>query len=168
MVSDRDFGSSLADVHFSRKKIDVNYLVMVSALSSHSKKSTLLHQWLKFLCLLIQTILCTTIQASTVTRMDCEIRQNRFHHKVQLPYTTGCDVVGVVVDMGADAEFCDIKLGDRVCTIGLHLGGNAKYVVTTSYQVTKVPMSLDSVEVACLLRTYIVAYQCLHRAGRKN
>ena len=32
----------------------------------------------------------------------------------------------------------------------------------------KVPNDLDSAEVACLLRTYLTAYQCLHRAGKKK
>jgi NADPH:quinone reductase-like Zn-dependent oxidoreductase len=75
----------------------------------------------------------------------------------------GCDLVGRVVNVGDRCD--DIKLGDRVCAVGLGIGGNAKYAILPSSRVFCCPEDIDPTVVACLARNYMAAYQCLHRAG---
>ena len=103
-------------------------------------------------------------------RMDCEIRRNVFHHTVSAPYITGCDVVGTVVETGNGnvEENHGIKVGDRVCAVGLRVGGNARFTVVRRSRLISVPRDLNCAQVACLLRTYMTAYQCLYRVGAKQ
>lgn len=75
----------------------------------------------------------------------------------------GCDLVGRVVNVGNKCD--DIKLGDRVCSVGLAIGGNAKYAILPSSRVFCCPEDIEPRIVACLARNYMAAYQCLHRAG---
>eukprot|EP00566_Odontella_aurita_P014406 CAMPEP_0113537210 /NCGR_PEP_ID=MMETSP0015_2-20120614/6704_1 /TAXON_ID=2838 /ORGANISM="Odontella" /LENGTH=538 /DNA_ID=CAMNT_0000436689 /DNA_START=154 /DNA_END=1770 /DNA_ORIENTATION=+ /assembly_acc=CAM_ASM_000160 len=106
------------------------------------------------------------VEACSVSRMDCEIRRNAFHHQIEAPYVPGCDMVGTVVQVGSKAiRAYDYRVGDRVCALGLKLGGNARYTVVDGSQLIQVPKALDAAEVACLIRTYVTAFQCLHRAG---
>ena len=99
-----------------------------------------------------------------MSRMDTEIRSNIFHHTVDLPYTCGCDMVGTVVGVNGGSD--KVKVGDRVCSVGLRLGGNARYVLVRADRLFHVPPNLESLSVACLLRVYVTAYQCLHRSGK--
>ena len=100
--------------------------------------------------------------------MDCEIRRNVFHRAIGFPYATCCDMVGKVIKVGSEAYDDGLKVGDRVCCIDLYLGGNARYVAIQSDLLFRVPQDLDASEVACLLRSYMTAYQCLHRAGGRS
>ena len=95
--------------------------------------------------------------------MDCFIRRNLWHQQVSTPYRLGCDLVGRVVY--TEPNNCGIEFGDRVCTIGLKVGGNSKYATVPCHKLIKCPTGIDGPVIACLLRTYMVAYQCLHRAG---
>ena len=105
--------------------------------------------------------------------MDCEIRRNVFHHGVNPPYVTGCDAVGTVVwtsydeatkveaEIAATGGRPKVRLGDRVCAVGLRGGGNARYVAVSASRVVPVPPDLDGAQVACLIRAYAPARQCL-------
>lgn len=75
----------------------------------------------------------------------------------------GCDLVGRVINVGDKCE--DVKIGDRVCAVGLAIGGNAKYAILPSSRVFCCPEDIHPTKVACLVRNYMAAYQCLHRAG---
>lgn len=103
------------------------------------------------------------IEASSVSMMDCFLRRNLWHQQVSTPYRLGCDLVGRVVY--TEPNNCGIEIGDRVCTIGLKVGGNSKYATVPCHKLIKCPTGIDGPVIACLLRTYMVAYQCLHRAG---
>ena len=113
--------------------------------------------------------------------MDSEIRCGQFHCSVDPPYVTGCDLVGTVVSCPAQdkegegeingkvtLEESTIRVGDRVCAVGLALGGNARYTSVLVSSLIRVPTDLDPWKVACLLRTYVTAYQCLHRSGARG
>ena len=106
--------------------------------------------------------------------MDCEIRRNLFHRSMPTPFVTGCDLIGIVVrcptegDEGECNTLRDnniIQVGDRVCAVGLDLGGNAQYVHVSPSHLFRVPSDLDAAQAACLPRTFAAAYQCLHRPG---
>jgi NADPH2:quinone reductase len=75
----------------------------------------------------------------------------------------GCDLVGRVINVGTRCD--DIKVGDRVCAVGLAIGGNAKYAILPSSRVFCCPEDIHPTKVACLARNFMAAYQSLHRAG---
>lgn len=75
----------------------------------------------------------------------------------------GSDLVGRVVNVGNKCE--DIKVGDRVCALGLAIGGNAKYAILPASRVFFCPEDIPPTTVVCLVRNFMAAYQCLHRAG---
>mmetsp|Transcript_38305 Transcript_38305/g.89091 ORF Transcript_38305/g.89091 Transcript_38305/m.89091 type:complete len:574 (-) Transcript_38305:267-1988(-) len=103
------------------------------------------------------------VEASTVSRTDCFIRANQWHEVARLPNIPGCDCVGKVIRCGKYAARYGVKVGDRVATIDNFLGGNARYICVPAYQLISIPQELDAAEGACLLQTFVTAYQCLHR-----
>lgn len=78
----------------------------------------------------------------------------------------GCDLVGRIINVGSKVE--DVKIGDRVCAVGLGIGGNAKYAILPESRVFCCPEDIHPTKVACLARNYMAAYQCLHRAGGRK
>ncbi len=99
--------------------------------------------------------------------MDVFIRQDLWNNSVKTPYKTGCDLVGRVINVGIDADE-NIHVGDLVCSLGLSIGGNAKYAIIPSSRVFVCPEDIHPTITACLVRNYMAAYQCLHRAGGKK
>jgi NADPH:quinone reductase-like Zn-dependent oxidoreductase len=99
--------------------------------------------------------------------MDVFIRQDLWNNSVKTPYKTGCDLVGRVINVGIDADE-SIHVGDLVCSLGLSIGGNAKYAIIPSSRVFVCPEDIHPSITACLVRNYMAAYQCLHRAGGKK
>jgi len=104
------------------------------------------------------------IEASTVSMMDVLIRRDQWHDSVTHPYKTGCDLVGRVINVGDRVEG-NIQEGDLVCAMGLSIGGNAKYAIVPSSRIFSCPEDIDPSVIACLVRNYMAAYQCLHRVG---
>jgi len=107
------------------------------------------------------------VEATTVTALDCLIRKRLFYTNISLPYTPGCDLVGRVIQCGTGANEYDIREDDFVAAMGLNLGGNARYVSVPAHQLVKIPEDLDLIETVCMLRPYLTAYQCLHRAENR-
>eukprot|EP00588_Corethron_pennatum_P004064 CAMPEP_0194296900 /NCGR_PEP_ID=MMETSP0169-20130528/57444_1 /TAXON_ID=218684 /ORGANISM="Corethron pennatum, Strain L29A3" /LENGTH=607 /DNA_ID=CAMNT_0039046539 /DNA_START=190 /DNA_END=2013 /DNA_ORIENTATION=- len=106
------------------------------------------------------------VEASTVSRTDCFIRGNQWQEVARLPNIPGCDCVGRVIRCGKYASRYGVKVGDRVATIDNFLGGNARFICVPAYQLISIPQELDAAEGACLLQTFVTAYQCLHRETR--
>ena len=83
---------------------------------------------------------------------------------LSLPNTPGFDIVGKVLYSNSDR----IKTGDRVASFLPCGGGNARYITISSSKLITVPTHNDSVnndidptQIACLIRTYIMAFQSL-------
>jgi NADPH:quinone reductase-like Zn-dependent oxidoreductase len=74
----------------------------------------------KYFLIMSSFILC---QASTVSTVDVLLRRDLWHQEIKHPCKMGCDLVGRVINVGDKCE--DIKIGDRVCAVGLAIGGNA-------------------------------------------
>ena len=91
------------------------------------------------------------------------LRRDLWHQEIKHPCKMGCDLVGRVVNVGNKCD--DIKVGDRVCAVGLAIGGNAKYAILPSSRAFCCPEDIHPTQVACLARNYMAAYQSLHRAG---
>ena len=104
-----------------------------------------------------------TLQAATVSTVDVMLRRDLWHQEIKHPCKLGCDLVGRVINVGTRCD--DIKVGDRVCAVGLAIGGNAKYAILPSSRVFCCPEDIHPTKVACLARNYMAAYQSLHRAG---
>lgn len=81
-----------------------------------------------------------------------------FWNPVTLPATPGMDVVGNIVSVGDSVDEWDE--GDRVAAL-IQTGGNARYAAVHQDSLVSVPRSLDSAEAACMVTTYMAAYQSL-------
>ena len=77
---------------------------------------------------------------------------------VSLPATPGSDVVGYILKVGSRVRH--FKIGDRVAAL-VRTGGNARYVSVPATHLVQVPRSCDSAEAACMVSTYMTAYQSL-------
>eukprot|EP00551_Chaetoceros_affinis_P014647 CAMPEP_0203687830 /NCGR_PEP_ID=MMETSP0091-20130426/752_1 /ASSEMBLY_ACC=CAM_ASM_001089 /TAXON_ID=426623 /ORGANISM="Chaetoceros affinis, Strain CCMP159" /LENGTH=400 /DNA_ID=CAMNT_0050557249 /DNA_START=34 /DNA_END=1236 /DNA_ORIENTATION=- len=113
------------------------------------------------------------IEASTVSSIDCQIRdgtyQWKFGQKPAFPIVPGVDCVGVVTSCGALATMNGIAPGDRVASFQLH-GCNAKYKLVKYTDLVRVPEGVDPAEAVAMIRTYTAAFQALmqgiHGHGR--
>ena len=103
-------------------------------------------------------------QASTVSSIDCKIREGSFQwrlgQKPAFPIVPGGDFVGIVTSCGSNAEANGILPGDRVASFLYH-GCNAKYRVTNYNGLVKVPKEVSPFEAVALIRTYTAAFQAL-------
>lgn len=71
------------------------------------------------------------------------------------------DVVGSIVDMGNEVK--DYKIGDKVAAL-VRTGGNARYISVAASDLVTVPRACDDAEAACIVTTYMTAYQSLRLA----
>ena len=97
-----------------------------------------------------------------MTLNDCYIRRGIWHDTIPLPNTPGFDVVGTIVNMGVEAEAAGYDYGEAVACC-CRTGGNARYVVLHYSDLCSVPGDVDSAQAACVISTYMTAYQALHR-----
>jgi len=103
------------------------------------------------------------VKASTVSLKDCYIRRGIWSGQISLPNITGFDVVGSIVKMGSKVEEKrEFEIGDAVAAC-CRTGGNARYIVIASCNLTRIPGNIDSAQAVSLVTTYMTAYQALHR-----
>eukprot|EP00979_Chaetoceros_neogracilis_P006551 scaffold1338_cov272-Chaetoceros_neogracile.AAC.9 len=102
------------------------------------------------------------VKASTVTLNDCYIRRGIWHQSIPVPNTPGFDVVGTIVSMGVEAEAAGYDYGEAVACC-CRTGGNARFIVLHYSDLCSVPGDVDSAQAACIISTYMTAYQALHR-----
>jgi NADPH:quinone reductase-like Zn-dependent oxidoreductase len=83
-----------------------------------------------------------------------------FHvlNPTDLPATPGSDVVGNIIKVGRKVR--QYQVGDRVAAL-VRTGGNARYISLPEENLVQVPRSCDSAEAACMVSTYMTAYQSL-------
>jgi len=108
------------------------------------------------------------VEASSVSFTDVLIRKNLWNVAVALPNIPGVDCVGRIFSTGSSAGNYGLKEGDRVVALSPYLQGNSRYVSTDANKVVKIINEFDAAEAACIVRSYLIAYQCLHRAGEKG
>ena len=104
----------------------------------------------------------SSLQASTVSLNDCYIRRGIWHQSIALPNTPGFDVVGTIESMGIEAEAAGFDYGEAVACC-CRTGGNARYIILHYQDLCSVPGNVDSAQAACIISTYMTAYQALHR-----
>mmetsp|Transcript_24407 Transcript_24407/g.43723 ORF Transcript_24407/g.43723 Transcript_24407/m.43723 type:complete len:713 (-) Transcript_24407:159-2297(-) len=108
------------------------------------------------------------VEASTVSFRDCLLRRNIGMDKVSFPFVPGCEVVGIISNIGKAARQEGYRVGDRVVGLTRNGGGNGYYAKLTTKNVAPVTSTaIDPVDVVCLVDVYMTAYQAL-RVGKKD
>ena len=88
--------------------------------------------------------------------------------KVSFPFVPGCEVVGIISNIGKAARQEGYRVGDRVVGLTRKGGGNGYYAKLTTKNVAPVTsMAIDPADVVCLVDVYMTAYQAL-RVGKKD
>lgn len=111
------------------------------------------------------------VLASTVSLHDCMIRKGvSFHSSAEgeckmFPQTPGMDIVGDIVSCGKAIR--SVHVGDRVAAL-VRVGGNARYISIAESSLVQVPRGLDSAEAACMVTTYMTAYQTIRKVTRNT
>jgi NADPH:quinone reductase-like Zn-dependent oxidoreductase len=103
------------------------------------------------------------VEATHISELDVSIRRGFLNEYLDTPFCLGTNFVGIV------HKGC-MPQGTRVAAI-TKSGANARYITTTPDCLVKVPKRFDSSEVACVLSTYLPAFQALHhgaKGGRKH
>jgi len=104
------------------------------------------------------------VDASTVSLQDCIIRRGMWYQSVPLPATPGFDAVGTIIQLGEEvSEVSSFKVGDRVAAL-VRTGGNARYVNVPAASLVKIPLGVDATQAACIVSTYMTAFQALDLA----
>ena len=100
---------------------------------------------------------------------DCELRRNmnrKIFSSIPLPQLVGQDMIGRIVHVGEKVkQNSSFKVGDRVCSLHEFLGGNSRYITLPPSRLVRVPDNVDVAKAACIVRTYLAAYQILYRTG---
>lgn len=81
--------------------------------------------------------------------------------KLSYPFVCGSNFVGIVHYAGEAADDYGIELGSRVAAI-VRWGSNTKYVSIPPEHLWIVPKSLDASDIACLVSSYLPAFEALH------
>lgn len=85
---------------------------------------------------------------------------------MSLPITPGQDLVGRIVHLGDKVQkYENFKVGERVCSLHQFLGGNTRYITLKPDRLVRVPESIEPTKAACIVRSYLAAYQILYRTG---
>jgi NADPH:quinone reductase len=111
--------------------------------------------------------------ASAVNHSDLEIRAGNWPilKPDPFPYTPGLEVVGEVVEVGANVS--GVRVGHRVITMMQGLGGvrpqrpggYAEYVVVPASAVAAFARNVDPLEMAALGLASVTAFEALHKIG---
>eukprot|EP00977_Amphora_coffeiformis_P009417 scaffold2179_cov165-Amphora_coffeaeformis.AAC.21 len=104
------------------------------------------------------------VEASTISSTDCRTRRDGWfgNKRVELPNIPGVDVVGKIYRIDRDSsKQTGLRKGDRVSSL-VSQGGNSRYVTVDPTSLVKVPEKVDPAEAACLVETYLTAFQTLH------
>lgn len=95
---------------------------------------------------------------------DCIIRQGKWwgSDKMTPPITPGVDFVGKICSVGDEAaSMYGYRSGDSVASL-VRCGGNARYAVIDAAKLVDVPSEVEPTQAACMLETYLAAFQSLH------
>jgi NADPH:quinone reductase len=92
-----------------------------------------------------------SVQAAAVNFPDVLIIQNKYQYKASLPFSPGCELAGIVKEVGPNVG--GVSVGDRVMAFIVH-GAFAEEVVLDAGRIFPVPDGMGFQEAAALLVTY--------------
>ena len=114
--------------------------------------------------------------ASAVNHSDLEIRAGNWpiQKPDPFPYTPGLEVIGDVVEIGANVS--DVRVGERVISMMQGLGGvrarrpgsYAEFVVVRASAVATLAADIDPLDMAALGLASVTAFEALRRIGDLN
>ena len=103
------------------------------------------------------------VKAVAVTFPDCLMLEDKYQVKVELPFTPGGEVAGVVADLGGSVD--GIAIGDRVIVDIGGSGGFAEQVVAPAASVRSLPDGVGFAESTSLMYSYGTGYYGLKYRG---
>ncbi len=106
------------------------------------------------------------VSAGGVNFADIARRYDRYLERTPFPYTPGSEIVGEVVELGADVpEESWLRVGERVMGM-CPSGGYAEYVVTSPRLLAPAPSRLSDAEAVALPVQGLTAYHLLKTSTR--
>lgn len=103
-----------------------------------------------------------SVRAASVNFPDVLIIENKYQFKPSLPFSPGCELSGVVKEVGPGVA--GLVPGDRVMAFTVH-GAFAEEVVVDAASVLPIPTGMDFASAAALLLTYGTADHALRDRG---
>lgn len=101
------------------------------------------------------------VAAAGVSAYDVMLRGHRFPGFTKVPYTPGCDFVGLVDQLGDGVE--GLEPGQRVAaSTGLGDGGYSEFICVSADSLVPVPDGVDPAEAVCLPANYLTAHLAMH------
>ena len=99
------------------------------------------------------------VHAAGVSFPDLLRSRGEYQMRPELPFATGAEVAGVVVEADPETGFA---AGERVAAL-THWGGVAEYALAMPQHTLRLPDSLSFVQGAALYLNYCTAWYALHR-----
>jgi NADPH:quinone reductase-like Zn-dependent oxidoreductase len=100
------------------------------------------------------------VLAAGVSAFDLMVRSGSFPGFPKVPFTPGCDVVGVVDAVGGGVA--KLKPGDVVASGPFSTGGYAEYLCLPADEAVPVPPGVDPAEAVTLVANYLTAHLMMH------
>eukprot|EP00980_Cylindrotheca_fusiformis_P010712 scaffold2401_cov111-Cylindrotheca_fusiformis.AAC.4 len=108
------------------------------------------------------------VQACSISLFDCEVRRGTREEMQLSPYIIpGTAFCGQIPVTEKKSTFSRIAPGDVVISL-LRSGSNARYVCAPKDHLVKVPPKIKPEEAACLVETYLTAFQVLHLSHKSS
>jgi NADPH2:quinone reductase len=102
------------------------------------------------------------VKACTISISDCEVRRGARKEMELSPYIIpGTAFCGQIPMTEKKSSFSKIVPGDVVISLR-RSGSNARYLCAPKDHLVKVPRKTNPEEAACLVETYLTAFQALH------
>jgi NADPH2:quinone reductase len=103
-----------------------------------------------------------TVKAASVNFPDVLIIQNKYQYKPPLPFSPGCELAGVVKEVGEDVR--SVKPGDKVMAYTTY-GAFAEEVKLEASRIVPLPQGMDYESGAAFLLTYGTSDHALRDRG---
>src|SRR3954451_7922349 len=105
--------------------------------------------------------LLVEVHAAGVSFPDLLRSRGEYQMRPELPFATGAEVAGVVVEADAETGF---EVGERVAAL-THWGGVAEYALAMPQHTLRLPEAMSFAQGAALYLNYATAWYALHRLG---
>jgi NADPH2:quinone reductase len=105
--------------------------------------------------------LLVEVHAAGVSFPDLLRSRGEYQMRPELPFATGAEVAGVVVEADAETGFA---AGDRVAAL-THWGGVAEYALAMPQHTLRLPDAMSFAQGAAPYLNYCTAWYALHRLG---
>ena len=104
------------------------------------------------------------VLAAGVSAFDLMVRSISFPGPPRLPFTPGCDIVGVVDELGEGVS--TVEPGQTVACGPFFENGYAEFGCFPADELVAVPPGVDPVEAVCLVANYLTAHLEMHQIAR--